>query len=74
MSDHGSIHPKFRVVTVREPNGFEYQVRSAATHDPIIADISAADHPAWNGKMVVRNTGEVEKFNNRFALDFLTNS
>lgn len=70
-----NIHPDYHFITVVMNDGTEYQTRSTwgKEGDVMRLDVDPTTHPAWTGgNGIMRKTGQMEKFNNRFGdLDFL---
>ena len=63
------IHPDYHTVTIQMTDGTRYETRSTygKEGDVITLDVDPKTHPAWVGGVNLRQTGRMEKFNNRFA-------
>ncbi len=65
-----NIHPDYHTIKVVMTDGTEYETRSTwgKEGDVLRLDVDPKVHPAWTGGTgKLRETGQVEKFNNRFA-------
>jgi len=64
------IHPDYHTITVKMTDGTSFETRTTwgAEGDVMTLDIDPASHPAWTGGLKrVLDTGQVAKFNKRFA-------
>ncbi len=63
------IHPDYHDIKVIMTDGTEYKTRSTygKPGDVIRLDVDPKTHPAWVGGMHLKKTGQLEKFNNKFA-------
>lgn len=63
------IHPEYHFITVAMTDGTTYQTRSTwgKEGDKMQLDVDPLTHPAWTGGVNLRKTGQLEKFNNKFA-------
>ncbi len=63
------IHPDYHTITVKMTDGTTYQTRSTwgKEGDVLQLDVDPKTHPAWVGGAQLRKTGQMEKFNNKFA-------
>lgn len=63
------IHPNYHTITVKMTDGTTYQTRSTwgKEGDVMQLDVDPKTHPAWVGGSQLRKTGQMEKFNNKFA-------
>ncbi len=63
------IHPDYHNITVVLTDGTKIQTRSTygKEGDSISLDIDHLTHPAYVGGVHIKKTGQVEKFNQRFA-------
>lgn len=63
------IHPDYHTITVKMTDGTVYETRSTwgKEGDVLQLDVDPKTHPAWVGGMQLRKTGQMEKFNNKFA-------
>lgn len=63
------IHPDYHNITVKMTDGTTYQTRSTwgKEGDVLQLDVDPKTHPAWVGGAQLRKTGQMEKFNNKFA-------
>lgn len=67
------IHPQYHTITVVMTDGSRFETRSTygKEGDTITLDVDPKTHPAWVGGINLRQTGRMEKFNNRFgAINF----
>lgn len=67
------IHPDYHTITVVMTDGSRYETRSTygKEGDVLTLDVDPKTHPAWVGGVNLRQTGRMEKFNNRFgAINF----
>lgn len=62
-----NIHPKYEEVTVIMTDGSTFKTRSTIGQEELRLDVDSKSHPAWVGGVSLRKTGQVEKFNNKFA-------
>jgi large subunit ribosomal protein L31 len=64
-----NIHPNYHTITVKMTDGTTYQTRSTwgKEGDVLQLDVDPKTHPAWVGGAQLRKTGQMEKFNNKFA-------
>jgi large subunit ribosomal protein L31 len=64
-----NIHPDYHNITVVMTDGTKYQTRSCwgKEGDVLQLDVDTKTHPAWVGGVSLRKTGQMEKFNNKFA-------
>ena len=71
----GTVHPKFRMIEIVEPNGERYTTYSTyGSSDVLKLEVSKSSHPAWTKEANYVNVSgkEVSMFNKRFAgLSFL---
>ena len=71
------IHPDYHTITVVMTDGSRYETRSTygKEGDVLTLDVDPKTHPAWVGGVNLRQTGRMEKFNNRFGgLNFEPNT
>ena len=71
------IHPDYHNVTIVMTDGSRFSTRSTygKEGDVITLDVDPKTHPAWVGGVNLRQTGRMEKFNNRFGgLNFEANT
>lgn len=61
------IHPKYEEVTVVMTDGTTFKTRSTLGQKELRLDVDPKTHPAWVGGTNLRKTGQMEKFNNKFA-------
>ena len=63
------IHPDYHKITVAMTDGSKYETFSTwgKEGDVLQLDVDPKTHPAWVGGASLRKTGQMEKFNNRFA-------
>lgn len=61
------IHPKYEEVTVIMTDGTTFKTRSTLGQKELRLDIDPKTHPAWVGGVHVKQTGKIEKFNNKFG-------
>lgn len=63
------IHPDYHTITVVMTDGSRYETRSTwgKEGDVLTLDVDPKTHPAWVGGVNLRQTGRMEKFNNRFG-------
>lgn len=63
------IHPDYHFITVAMTDGTKYQTRSTygKEGDTLQLDVDPKTHPAWVGGVSLRKTGQMEKFQNKFA-------
>ncbi len=63
------IHPDYHKITVVMTDGTKYETRSTwgKEGDVLQLDVDPKTHPAWVGGVNLRKTGQMEKFNNKFA-------
>lgn len=69
------IHPDYHTITIVMTDGSRYETRSTygKEGDVLTLDVDPKTHPAWVGGVNLRQTGRMEKFNNRFgAINFGT--
>lgn len=64
-----NIHPDYHTITVKMTDGTTYETRSTwgKAGDVLQLDVDPKTHPAWVGGAQLRKTGQMEKFNNKFA-------
>ena len=62
-------HPEYHEITVAMTDGTSYKTRSTygKAGDTLQLDVDPKTHPAWTGGVNLRKTGQLEKFNNKFA-------
>lgn len=71
------IHPDYHTITIVMTDGSRFSTRSTygKEGDVITLDVDPKTHPAWVGGVNLRQTGRMEKFNNRFGgLNFEANT
>lgn len=71
------IHPDYHTITVVMTDGSRFETRSTygKEGDVLTLDVDPKTHPAWVGGVNLRQTGRMEKFNNRFGgLNFEANT
>lgn len=63
------IHPDYHKIKIVMTDGTEFETRSTwgKEGDVMKLDIDPKTHQAWVGGVNLRKTGQVEKFNQRFA-------
>jgi len=64
------IHPDYHTITIKLTDGNSYETRSTwgDEGDVMTLDVDPLSHPAWTGGIQrVSDTGQVAKFNKRFA-------
>ena len=63
------IHPDYHMITVVMTDGTKYETRSTwgKEGDVLQLDVDPKTHPAWVGGINLRKTGQMEKFQNKFA-------
>lgn len=63
------IHPDYHHITVVMSDGTKYDTRSTwgKEGEVLQLDVDPKTHPAWVGGINLRKTGQMEKFQNRFA-------
>jgi large subunit ribosomal protein L31 len=63
------IHPDYHPITVVMTDGTKYETRSTwgKAGDTLQLDVDPKTHPAWVGGINLGKTGQMEKFNNKFA-------
>ncbi len=63
------IHPDHHEITVQLTNGEKFTTRSTwgKKGDTLQLDVDPKTHPAWVGGQHLKKTGQMEKFQNRFA-------
>lgn len=63
------IHPDYHKITIVMSDGYKYETFSTwgKEGDVLQLDVDPKTHPAWVGGVSLRKTGQMEKFNNRFA-------
>jgi len=63
------IHPDYHHITIVMSDGTKYDTRSTwgKEGDVLQLDVDPKTHPAWVGGINLRKTGQMEKFQNRFA-------
>lgn len=63
------IHPDYHKITVQMTDGTKYETFSTygKEGDVLQLDVDPKTHPAWVGGVNLRKTGQMEKFNNKFA-------
>ena len=64
-----NIHPDYHPITVVMTDGTRYETRSTygKSADTLQLDVDPKTHPAWVGGVNLRKTGQLEKFNSKFA-------
>lgn len=68
------IHPNYHEIIVEMTDGSTFTTRSTWGNpgDKMKLDIDSKSHPAYvEGKFFVKAKGQVEKFMNKFDMDFL---
>lgn len=63
------IHPEYHKITIVMTDGSKYDTYSTwgKEGDTLQLDVDPLTHPAWVGGVNLRKTGQMEKFQNRFA-------
>lgn len=63
------IHPDYHHITIVMSDGTKYETRSTwgKEGDVLQLDVDPKTHPAWVGGINLRKTGQMEKFQNKFA-------
>lgn len=63
------IHPDYHKITIKMTDGSSYETYSTygKEGDVLQLDVDPKTHPAWVGGVTLRKTGQMEKFNNKFA-------
>ncbi len=63
------IHPDYHHITIVMSDGMKYDTRSTwgKEGDVLLLDVDPKTHPAWVGGINLRKTGQMEKFQNKFA-------
>ena len=63
------IHPEYHKITVVMTDGTKYDTHSTwgKEGDVLQLDVDPLTHPAWVGGVNLRKTGQMEKFQNKFA-------
>ena len=63
------IHPDYHKINVQMSDGYKYETFSTwgKEGDTLILDVDPKTHPAWVGGVNLRKTGQMEKFQNKFA-------
>jgi large subunit ribosomal protein L31 len=63
------IHPDYHTITIVMTDGTKYETRSTwgKEGDVLQLDVDPKTHPAWVGGVNLRKTGQMEKFQNKFA-------
>jgi len=63
------IHPDYHKITIVMTDGTKYESYSTwgKEGDVLQLDVDPLTHPAWVGGVNLRKTGQMEKFQNRFA-------
>jgi large subunit ribosomal protein L31 len=64
------IHPDYHTINVEMTDGTTFETRSTygKEGDTLKLDIDVKTHPAWTGgTQMLRDDGQVAKFNKRFA-------
>jgi large subunit ribosomal protein L31 len=61
------IHPKYEEITIVMTDGSSFKTRSTLGQKELRLDVDPKTHPAWVGGVNLRKTGQMEKFNNKFA-------
>lgn len=63
------IHPDYHHITIVMSDGVRYETRSTwgKEGDVLQLDVDPKTHPAWVGGINLRKTGQMEKFQNKFA-------
>src|SRR5882724_3210608 len=64
-----AIHPDYHKITVVMTDGTKYETRSTwgKEGEVLQLDVDPKSHPAWTGGVNLRKTGQMEKFQNKFA-------
>lgn len=64
-----NIHPDYHPITIVMTDGTTYPSRSTwgKEGDTLQLDVDPKTHPAWTGGVSLRKTGQLEKFQNKFA-------
>ena len=64
-----NIHPNSHKIFIQMSDGSKYESRSTwgKEGDTLILDVDPKTHPAWVGGANLRNTGQMEKFQNKFG-------
>ena len=64
-----NIHPDYHEINIVMTDGTKYTTRSTwgKPGDTMTLDVDSKTHPAWVGGVSMRKTGQLEKFNNKFA-------
>ncbi|MEZ5692217.1 MAG: 50S ribosomal protein L31 [Rickettsiales bacterium] len=63
------IHPDYHKITIVMTDGEKYESYSTWGSEGAVLqlDVDPKTHPAWVGGVNLRKTGQMEKFQNRFA-------
>ena len=63
------IHPDYHTIKVVMTDGTDFSTRSTwgKEGDVLQLDVDPKTHPAWVGGINLRKTGQMEKFQNKFA-------
>ncbi len=67
------LHPKYKVITVKQTNGESFQTRSTLGSEMITLEIDRYTHPAWKkdkSNFINRSATNVAKFHEAFGVDF----
>ena len=78
MPKPGSVHPKYREITVEDSLGNSFSVHSTYKNDVLTLDIAmrdgSPDHPAWKdgAANVIQKTNEVDTFYDKYGEDLLS--
>lgn len=64
-----NIHPDYHKITIAMTDGTKYESYSTwgKEGDVLQLDVDPKTHPAWVGGVSLRKTGQMEKFQNKFA-------
>ena len=63
-----SIHPNYRVITVKMTDGTTFQTRSTYKDNELVLDVDKLTHPAWTkgANYINESVSEVARFSERF--------
>lgn len=64
-----NIHPDYHEIFIEATDGTTHPTRSCwgKPGDTLKLDVDPKTHPAWVGGIHIKKTGQIEKFNKRFA-------